>query len=56
MAKKKKTAPSPDGRGFDRWTSNGHGVKVGAPVSDKQRKAVEDINKEMAARLKKKDK
>lgn len=53
MAKKRK---SPDGAGFDRWTSNGIGVKLGAPVSEKQRKAVEQINKEMAEKLKKKGK
>lgn len=53
MAKRKKEAPSPDGRGFDRWTSNGLGTELVTPIPEKNRKAVEEINREMQKRLKK---
>lgn len=53
MLKKRKTTPSPDGRGFDRWTSNGLGTELVTPLPAKNKKAVEEINREMQKRLKK---
>lgn len=37
--------------GVDRWTSNGHGIKVG-PQTPEQKEAIKRINAELAASAK----